>query len=153
LAIKEASRVALADLRATLGVVRSDDRSPAANLDRLPELVDAATSAGLTVRQHGTPGEIPAHVSFAAYRIVQESLTNTIRHARDADTVVVEFEPADSELTLVVTDNGTAPGVGVGNGLRGMRERAEALGGSLVAGPAARGFQVRAVLPLRGEPS
>lgn len=152
-AIKEASRVALADLRATLGVVRSEDLSPVADLDRLPELVDAATAAGLTVRQRGTPGEVPAHVSFTAYRIVQESFTNTIRHAKDADTVVVEFEPADGELTLVVTDNGTSPAFGVGNGLRGMRERVEALGGSLVAGPATTGFQVRAVLPVRGERS
>jgi signal transduction histidine kinase len=153
LAIKEASRVALADLRATLGVVRSGDRSPVPNLDRLPELVAAATSAGLRVDIQGEPGELPAHVSFVAYRILQESLTNAVRHARDADAVVVEFTRPDNSLELVVTDNGVDPAVNTGNGLRGMRERAEALGGTLSAGPAAkRGFEVRAVLPLRGEP-
>src|SRR5439155_19113024 len=93
LAIKEASRVALADLRATLGVVRSGDLAPVPDLDRLPELVDAATAAGLSVDQRGEPGKVPAHVGFAAYRIVQESLTNAVRHAKDADTVVVEFQP------------------------------------------------------------
>jgi signal transduction histidine kinase len=152
LAIKEASRVALADLRATLGVVRSGDRSPVPNLDRLPELVDAATAAGLQVDLRGEPGELPAHVSFTAFRILQESLTNAVRHARGADTIVVEFDRPDNSLKLVVTDNGASPMINIGNGLRGMRERAEALGGTLSAGPAERGFEVRAVLPLRGEP-
>ncbi|TCO64584.1 sensor histidine kinase [Actinocrispum wychmicini] len=152
LAIKEASRVALADLRATLGVVRSGDRSPVPGLDRLPELVDSATAAGFAVERRGEPGDLPTHVSFTAYRIVQESMTNAIRHARDADRIVIEFARPDSALELVVTDNGAAPSVNVGNGLRGMRERAEALGGTLSAGPvAARGFEVRAVLPVRGE--
>lgn len=152
LAIKEASRVALADLRATLRVVRSGERSPLPDLDRLPELVDAATSAGFAVDQRGDPGELPTHVSFTAYRIVQESLTNTIRHARDADQVVIEFSRPDSALEVVVTDNGVTPSVSEGNGLRGMRERVEALGGTLSAGPATtKGFEVRAVLPVRGE--
>jgi signal transduction histidine kinase len=151
LAIKEASRVALADLRATLGVVRSGDRAPVPHLDRLPELVTSATNAGLRVDVRGDPGDLPAHVSFTAYRILQESLTNAVRHARDADTVVVEFARPDRSLTVSVTDNGTGATVSTGNGLRGMRERVEALGGTLTAGPADQGFQVRAVLPLRGE--
>jgi signal transduction histidine kinase len=152
LAIKEASRVALADLRATLGVVRAGDRSPVPDLDRLPELVDAATAAGLRVDLRGEPGELPTHVSFTAYRVLQESLTNAVRHARGADTVVVEFARPDSSLEVVVTDNGSAPGGSPGNGLRGMRERVEALGGTMSAGPGTTGFEVKAVLPVRGKP-
>ncbi|MET0133885.1 MAG: histidine kinase [Kibdelosporangium sp.] len=151
LAIKEASRLALSDLRATLGVVRSGDRSPVPGLDRLPELLDATTAAGLTVEVRGEPGELPAPVGFSAYRILQESLTNAVRHARGADAVAIEFVRTETALDLVVTDNGSAPAGPAGNGIRGMRERAEALGGTLTAGPAERGFQVRAVLPLWGE--
>jgi signal transduction histidine kinase len=149
LAIKEASRVALADLRATLGVVRSGDRSPVPSLARLPELVDSATAAGLTVIVRGEPGDVPAPVSAAAYRILQESLTNAVRHARGADTVTIDFVGA---LEILVRDNGHEAHGGVGNGLRGMRERAEALGGTLSAGPVdGGGFQVHAVLPVQGD--
>jgi signal transduction histidine kinase len=152
LAIKEASRVALADLRATLKIVRSDGRSPVPSLDRTQELVDAATAAGLNVELSKNTADLPAPVSFTAYRILQESLTNAVRHAQGADTVTVSLTQKANELELVVTDNGSAATATTGNGLRGMRERAEALGGTLEAGPADRGFRVRAVLPLRGEP-
>ncbi|HVV20885.1 MAG TPA: sensor histidine kinase [Pseudonocardiaceae bacterium] len=157
LAIKEASRSALTDLRATLGVLRSgDERAPTPGLGRLPDLVTVAGAAGITVRAEGEAdviGTLPAPVDVAAYRILQECLTNVVRHGKDADTVTVRMTRTDDELAITVRDNGRAakPPAGGGNGLRGMAERAEALGGRVVAGPAASGgFQVSAWLPLAG---
>ncbi|GDY31148.1 two-component sensor histidine kinase [Gandjariella thermophila] len=153
LAIKEASRTALADLRATLGVLRSgEDRAPAPSLNRMAELLDQVRAAGLRVEVAGEPGDLPAPVDVAGYRILQESLTNAVRHARGATTVTVRWSRAGDDLELAVRDDGQAAAVapgGTGSGLRGMRERAEALGGRLSAGPApGGGFEVRAVLPL-----
>jgi signal transduction histidine kinase len=153
LAIKEASHTALADLRATLAVLRgTQDRAPAPSLRRLAELTEATAATGLEVEVAGEPGELPAPVDSAAYRIVQESLTNAVRHARDATRISVRFAASDGTVEVVVRDDGSgsvAPGSG--NGLRGMRERAEALGGTLNAGAAAGGgFEVRAVLPVNG---
>lgn len=157
LAIKDASRTALADLRATLGVLRSgDDRAPTPGLGRLPDLVTVASAAGITVHAEGDAdvvGTLPAPVDVAAYRIVQECLTNVVRHGRDADTVTVRMTRTDDELEITVLDNGRAakPAGNGGNGLRGMAERAQALGGRVVAGPVPTGgFQVRARLPLAG---
>jgi signal transduction histidine kinase len=156
-AIKEASRSALTDLRATLGVLRSDDdRAPTPGLGRLPDLVTAAAAAGITVATDGDVGEpgLPAPVDVAAYRIVQESLTNVVRHATGADTVTVRLTRTDDELEITVLDNGRAArptGRASGNGLRGMTERAQALGGQVEAGQVATGgFQVCARLPLGG---
>jgi signal transduction histidine kinase len=154
-AIKDASRLALADLRATLGVLRSgEDRAPAPSLRRMAELVNATTAAGLAVRVAGEPGQLPAPVDVAAYRILQEALTNTVRHALQASTVHVWFGRTDDGLELVVTDDGKGPvnhGQYAGNGLRGMRERVSALGGRLDAGPQeVGGFAVRALLPMPG---
>jgi signal transduction histidine kinase len=154
LEIKEASRSALNDLRATLAVLRSDsgaEHAPTPGLDRLNELTSNARAAGLSVRVHGEPGELPTHVSSAAYRILQESLTNTVRHAASASTVDVWFERADGVFALTVADDGQGSAVGTngsGNGLRGMRERADALGGSVTAGPGEHGFRVAARLPV-----
>ncbi|MFL6142715.1 MAG: sensor histidine kinase [Labedaea sp.] len=153
MAIKEASHAALADLRATLAVLRSGaGHAPAPSLRRLADLTDATGAAGLPVRVDGEPGELPAAVDSAAYRIVQESLTNAVRHARDATAITVRFSRAEGGIEVLVCDDGSgsvAPGSG--NGLRGMRERAEALGGTLSAGARAEGgFQVRAVLPVAG---
>jgi signal transduction histidine kinase len=157
LAIKEASRSALTDLRATLGVLRSgDDRAPTPGLGRLPDLVTAAAAAGFTVVADGDAGEpgLPAPVDVAAYRIVQECLTNVVRHASGADTVTVRLTRTDDELEITVLDNGRAvrhPGRASGNGLRGMAERAQALGGRVEAGQVPTGgFQVCARLPLGG---
>jgi signal transduction histidine kinase len=158
LAIKEASRTALADLRATLDVLRSgDDRTPTPGLGRLPDLVAAASSAGITVRADcdlERLAGLPAPVDVAAYRIVQECLTNVVRHATGADTVTVTLVRDDDELEITVSDNGrAAPAAGRpdGNGLRGMAERAQALGGQVEANQVATGgFQVRARLPLGG---
>jgi signal transduction histidine kinase len=154
LAIKEASSAALADLRATLAVLRgTSERAPTPSLARLSDLTEATTAAGLPVRVDGEPGELPAPVDSAAYRIVQESLTNAVRHARDATRITVRFSRSAKSVEVEVSDDGTGSvDPGTGNGLKGMRERAEALGGTVSAGARPDGgFQVRAVLPVGGE--
>ncbi|MBA9005702.1 sensor histidine kinase [Thermomonospora cellulosilytica] len=161
LAIQEASSDAMRELRATLEVLRDsgrpDDQALASGLDRLDDLVERARSTGLpaTVTICGTRRELPAEVDRAAYRIVQEALTNVSRHAGGA-TAQVRIEYADGELVVQVDDDGeadpAAPPV-PGTGLLGMRERVAALGGRLRAEPRPEGgFTVRAELPL-GEPS
>jgi len=150
LAIKEASKAALVDLRATLGVLRSgEERAPAPSLSRLGELVESARSAGLSVDVSGEAGELPAPVDSTAYRIVQEALTNTVRHAVDARTVNLRFSRDDECFVVEVRDDGRPVEAVVGNGVRGMRERALALGGTLEARSRDEGgFVVRAELPL-----
>ncbi|MCQ8193748.1 sensor histidine kinase [Streptomyces rugosispiralis] len=160
-AIKDASREALRELRTTLGVLRQVDESaptaPVAGLDRLGDLAAAARRTGLDVRV-STDGErrrLPAEVDLAAYRIVQESLTNVTRHAQ-ATAVTVRTEHGPRHLTVEVTDNGRGPiplGGGSGSGITGMRERARALGGELTTGPTLNGgFTVRATLPCPAAP-
>jgi len=153
LAIKEASRAALVDLRATLGVLRSGEgTAPAPSLDRLRELIDPV---GKPVRVVGEPGALPTPVDVAAYRVIQESLTNALRYAPDATAITIRFVRDDEHLELTITDDGSGggPSVGSGTGLSGMRERVTALGGELHAGGLPQGgFEVRAVLPIRGLP-
>ncbi|MBB5806860.1 signal transduction histidine kinase [Saccharothrix ecbatanensis] len=159
-AIKTASGHALDDLRATLGVLRTGEgTTPVPSLDRLDELVKPVPKA----RVVGTPGTLPAPVDAAAYRVVQEALTNAMRYASDASEIVISFEHTEDALVLTITDDGGDDGgtgrdqapQGAGSGIRGMRERVEALGGTLDAGPSAQGFAVRAVLPweVRGDQS
>ncbi|MFJ5551039.1 sensor histidine kinase [Streptomyces sp. NPDC093225] len=155
--IKAASKEALGEVRQVLDALRTPGaapRSPAPGLDRLPELVEQAAAAGLSVEveRTGTPGgALPPGADLAAFRIVQEALTNVVRHsaARTARVRVVRTRDA---LELTVADDGPATGGdagGSGTGLTGMRERAAALGGTIEAGPRpAGGFEVRAVLPL-----
>ncbi|MFG2246617.1 sensor histidine kinase [Spirillospora sp. NPDC048823] len=153
-AIKESSRDALRDLRATLGVLRQADEeaptAPAAGLDRLGELVESARAAGLTVHVRSTGGDAPlsAGVDLAAYRIVQESLTNVVRHA-SASVATVRIERGQRAVLIDVADDGRGGAAdAMGGGVRGMRERARALGGELTAGPGPDGgFLVRACLP------
>ncbi|MEU6747922.1 histidine kinase [Spirillospora sp. NPDC046719] len=164
-AIQEASGDAMRELRATLEVLRdsgdSDDGdgsgggAAASGLDRLGDLVDRARSAGLdaTVTVSGARRDLPAEVDRAAYRIVQEALTNVSRHAGGAAAAVC-VDYADGALVVQVEDDGKAdpdaPPV-PGKGLLGMRERVAALGGRLRAEPRAEGgFIVRAELPLEG---
>jgi signal transduction histidine kinase len=158
-AIKSASKEALAELRTMLTPLRGDDdvapRSPAPGLDRLPELVELTRAAGLTVEVEviGTARPLPADVQLAAYRIIQESLTNVARHAgRVRVTVRVTYE--DANVHVEIDDDGTArsggpAAIGTGSGIAGMRERATALGGYLSAGFRPRGgFRVSAYLPV-----
>jgi signal transduction histidine kinase len=157
LAIKEASQSALTDLRATLAVLRSGEgKAPAPSLRRLAELTEPTSAAGLPVDVDGEPGQLPAPVDSAAYRIVQESLTNAVRHATGASRVSVRFARPTGSLEVVVRDNGAGSSggnkAGTGNGLRGMRERAEALGGTLTAATHPEGgFEVRVLLPVEDE--
>ncbi|GGV31175.1 two-component sensor histidine kinase [Actinomadura cremea] len=161
LAIQEASGDAMRELRATLEVLRDSDspdgEAAASGLDRLDELVERARSTGLpaTVTVSGTPSALPDEVDRAAYRIVQEALTNVSRHAGGA-AAAVRVDYGDATLVVQVDDDGKAdpddPPV-PGTGLLGMRERVAALGGRLRAEPRAEGgFTVRAELPLGGTP-
>ncbi|WP_115944184.1 sensor histidine kinase [Amycolatopsis thermalba] len=149
-AIKEASAAALAELRATVTVLRSGQGlGPAPSLRQLDELLDHTRATGLTVRVHGSPGDLPAPVDGAAYRILQESLTNVVRHANQPRTVDIRFARHDGRFSLVVRDDGRgAETPAIGNGLRGMQERAATLGGRAEARVVDGGFEVRAELPL-----
>ncbi|GLW66218.1 two-component sensor histidine kinase [Actinomadura rubrobrunea] len=154
--IKEASRDTLREMRAALGVLRAVDEepgtAPAGRLDRLDDLVRHAELASLetTVRVEGEPRPLPAGVDLAAYRILQESITNVTRHAA-ARRVTLRIGYGTAHLLVEVEDDGRGAAVdsgGDGNGIRGMRERARALGGELTAGPLpGGGFRVRARLP------
>ncbi|TDQ52145.1 sensor histidine kinase [Actinorugispora endophytica] len=154
-AIKQASKETLRELRSTLGVLRAVDedapRSPLPGLDRLDELVAGARTAGVGIRLRvtGEPRRPAAGVDSAAYRIVQESLTNVVRHS-GAGSVTVDVGYAADGVSILVVDDGRGPADGgaPGNGINGMRERAVALGGELDAGPPpGGGFRVRAWLP------
>ena len=156
LAIQEASGDAVRELRSTLDVLRREDEPNGSGLGRLPELVERARSSGLpttyTVRGDARP--LPPEVDQAAYRVVQEALTNVSRHAGDARASVrITYGPGS--LTVRVDDDGAAsrqPPI-PGYGLVGMRERVTALGGRLQAEPgASRGFSVLAELPVNGTP-
>jgi signal transduction histidine kinase len=153
--IAETCRTARGELRTTLEVLREhgtpDARGPLPGLDGLPDLVEAARLAGARVEQTVRVRHASPAVGAAAYRIVQEALTNAVRHAGPEPSVRVELHGRDGALRLSVTDDGTGPTPGdtPGFGLVGMRERARSVGGTLDAGPrAGGGFEVSAVLPL-----
>jgi signal transduction histidine kinase len=157
LAIQEASTDAARELRTTLGVLRTDEDGDSSGLGQLDRLVLRAQAAGLpvTVTVTGTARILPPEVDRAAYRIVQEALTNVTRHAGPARTAVHLYYTPDA-LSVQVDNDGTGTGNGTGSrsghglGLIGMRERVTALGGRLHAGPADDGgFQVRAEFPAR----
>jgi signal transduction histidine kinase len=184
LSIGDTARAALTEMRRLLGVLREDtetgvaDRQPQPGLRQLNELLDAAREAsgiGTRLILHGAPVTLDPGVELAAYRIIQEALTNARRHAPGA-AVDVELHYADDRLQLLIRDNGPgppgAPGPGIarppapgpgapgpggawlsgGHGLLGMRERAAAVGGELSAGEAASGgFLICATLPGKGE--
>jgi signal transduction histidine kinase len=153
--IESTGREALVELRRLLGVVRpTDDRAvlePQPGLARLPELIEQVTATGLRVelRVAGEPRGLPAGVDLSAFRIVQEALTNTLKHAH-ASNAQVTIRYADSSLELEVLDDGSGAEVaGTGRGIIGMSERAALLGGALEAGPRpSGGFGVRVTMPL-----
>jgi signal transduction histidine kinase len=152
--IAETCRSARGELRTTLEVLREhppDARGPLPGLDGLPDLAQAARLAGARVEQTVRIRQAPPAVGAAAYRIVQEALTNAVRHAGPDVAVRVELDERQGALHLSVSDDGTgpAPGGTPGFGLVGMRERARSVGGTLDAGPRpGGGFEVAAVLPL-----
>jgi signal transduction histidine kinase len=155
-AIREKNREALAELRATVGVLREPrdgaPLTPAPGLAQLDELVGMASGSEVRVEVSvsGEARPLPALVDLTAYRIVQESLTNVLRHSgASLASVTVSYEP-DAVVVQVDDDGGAAAAWVEGYGVAGMRERAAAIGGKLEAGPApspGRGFRVRAWLP------
>ncbi|MFD0901555.1 sensor histidine kinase [Actinomadura sediminis] len=156
LAIREAGREATRELRATLEALRDDDTAPPRGIDDVPDLVERARAGGLdaTLTIEGRRDALPAAVERTVYRIVQESLTNIVRHAGGAAASVRIDCRADGVAVRVDDDGGASPGTAAapGIGLLGMRERVGALGGRLHAGPRGEGgFAVRAELPV--EPS
>ncbi len=176
--IGDTARAALTEMRRLLGVLREDtgpevaERQPQPGLRQLNELLDAvrdASGTGVRLILHGAPVALDPGVELAAYRIVQEALTNTRRHAPGA-AVDVELHYFDDRLHLLIRDNGPGPpaaldgggrsreggpgeaGPGGGHGLLGMRERAAAVGGELRTGESVGGgFLVSASLPGKGE--
>jgi signal transduction histidine kinase len=159
-------RAALTEMRRLLGVLRTDPGAepgadlaglaPVPGLDRLDELIGGARSAGLPVRLtvSGRSRPLPPTLDATAYRVVQEALTNVLKHAAGPSRVDVVVRWAAGAVTLAVIDDGrpnAAPGT-AGHGLQGMRERLSLFGGELTAGPAAAGgWAVRVRLPLEEE--
>ncbi len=156
--IKDASKQALVELRSVLGVLRAVDeeppRTPTPGTDRLNELVKRSAAAGLSVRLavHGDARRLPPAVDVATYRIVQEALTNVARHA-GTNEVDVHLEYGPHDLVVEIDDRGNSAGAHStgahhGNGIAGMRERANLLGGNVQAGYRPDGgFRVRAWFP------
>jgi signal transduction histidine kinase len=154
--VEQTGREALAEMRKMVGVLRRPEEAPALapqpSLEHLDKLVAHTREAGLPVelRIEGTPTQLPAGVDLTAYRLVQEGLTNAIKHARAQHAeVIVRYGDGDVELT--VSDDGAGGGDAKsgGHGLVGMRERVSVYGGELEAGPlVGGGFRLRARLPL-----
>jgi signal transduction histidine kinase len=162
-AIEGASRQAVAEMHRLLGVLRHEGEresfAPQPSLSQLPSLVGQIRDAGLPVELsvEGEERPVPPSVDLSAYRIVQEALTNTLKHAGPAKAAV-RVRYGETALDIEVMDDGRGPavngnGASGGNGLVGMRERVGMLGGELQAGyyPGV-GFSVRAHLPLEGKP-
>jgi signal transduction histidine kinase len=153
--IEQASRDVLEELTAMLGLLREDgqqlDRAPTPGLDQVATLVDSVRRAGVDVTVHADHADVSTPIAVAAYRIVQESLTNVIRHAGTPTTAQVTIAgTGDGGLTVEVVDDGRGMNgssqSGSGVGIVGMRERAESTGGRLEAGPRpGGGFVVKAI--------
>ncbi len=158
--IADTGREALAELRYLSGAVHRDESDPLdgpPTLARVADLVRGAREAGLDAELHveGTPGEMPAGLELAAYRVVQEALTNALKHAGPARArVTIRHEPWEVVLEIIDDGAGSTPaaalhGMGGGHGIVGMRERVGLYGGSVEAGPGPDGgFAVRARFPL-----
>jgi signal transduction histidine kinase len=168
--IEDVGREALEEMRHLLGVLRGSGDGPESQvetlgpqpgLDRLAALAEQVRQAGLavTVTVSGQPHPLPAAVALSAYRIVQEALTNVLKHAGPASTTVL-VEYRDADLVLTISDDGRGAAAALdrstlpsfGHGLVGMRERVALFGGELSAGPRpGGGYQVRARIPLHTE--
>ncbi|MFF3260865.1 sensor histidine kinase [Streptomyces sp. NPDC002932] len=163
--VREASRSALNELRATVGLLRQSGdpeapTEPAPGLAVLDELIKTVRRAGLPVEVACAPGEnppLPAAVDLAAYRVIQEALTNVRKHAGPGAKAEVSVVRVGATAEVMVLDNGRGNQGGTadggGHGLLGMRERVTALGGTLNAGPRyGGGFRVHAILPVKALP-
>jgi signal transduction histidine kinase len=154
--VEQAGRTALAEMRRLLGAMRRDgdeaERGPQPGLDGLDALLDDVSRAGLPVRLHveGEPNPLPRAIDLSAYRIVQEGLTNALKHAHASRAdVTVRYGPAEVELE--VADDGAGPTTsdGLGHGLIGIRERVHIYGGDMrVEAASAGGFVLTARLPV-----
>ncbi|WP_344001088.1 sensor histidine kinase [Streptomyces thermocarboxydovorans] len=160
--VREASRTALGELRATVGLLRQSGdpeapTEPAPGLDRLDDLANTFRSAGLTVEvaRADQDTDLPAAVDLAAYRIIQEALTNVQKHAGPGARAEVSIVRVGPHIEITVLDDGAGgrdhePAPGGGHGLLGMRERVTALRGTLTTGPRyGGGFRVHAILPVQ----
>ena len=148
-AIADIGRRTMGEMHRTLKALRGDHAplEPAPGLAALDQVIDGARRAGvpITLTVEGAPRELAPALDASAYRIVQEAVTNVIRHAKAPAAITVRYGGA---LELTIEDQGDgAPSNGGGYGLIGMRERAELFGGTLAAGPTDSGFVVRATLP------
>jgi signal transduction histidine kinase len=156
LVVEKTGREAMAEMRRMVGVLRRPEEAPALapqpSLEQIETLVEHTREAGLPVdlRIEGEPVQLPPGVDLTAYRLVQEALTNTMKHARASSAeVVVRYGDGDVELTISDDGVGGADGDSGGHGLVGMRERVSVYGGELEAGPRADGgFRLRARLPI-----
>ncbi|MFB9963022.1 sensor histidine kinase [Sinosporangium siamense] len=162
-AIEETGRTAMREMRNLVGVLRTDEvdgpaeRGPQPGLRDLPALFEQMREAGLRAQLwiEGEPGQVPAGVDLAAYRLVQEGLTNSLRHAGPGARAWVTVRHGDGELAVVVEDDGAGPpeaseGRRPGHGLVGIRERVALYGGILRIGPrSGGGFEVTARFPLK----
>jgi len=154
--VQASGREALAEMRFMVGALRRDgngsDDSPTPGLDRLDELIARARDAGLEVRVsvQGQPEPLSSGLDLVAYRVVQEALTNTLKHANaDGATVLVRYAGGALELQIHDSGRGRQAAMLSGHGIIGMRERVSLYGGEFEAGPLADGgFAVTARLPL-----
>ena len=160
--VEKAGRQALDELRHLLGVLRPEADvealGPQPGLANVPRLVEQFRAAGLDVSltMEGAQIDLPARVDLSAYRIVQEALTNALKHAGPSARTEVHLSTDNHHVAIEVLDNGRGVTIlpGSGHGIVGMRERALLLRGSLHVGPRpGRGFQVVARLPIRDEPA
>ena len=159
LTVEETGRQALAEMRRLVGIMRDDaeraaPRAPQPGIGTLPELVEQVRQSGLPVELtvEGTPVKLPAGVDLSAYRIVQEALTNTLKHAGPAHAwVAVRYAGEDVEIEVENDGNTQGGNDGGGHGLVGMRERVALCGGELHSGPRpGGGFRIAARLPVAG---
>jgi signal transduction histidine kinase len=158
--VEQTGRSALAEMRRLLGAMHGDGDSlelaPRPGLDRLDALVDDVSRAGLPVELHveGSPFPLPEAIDLSAYRIVQEGLTNALKHAHASRAdVTVRYRPEELEIEVRDNGNGASTSDGLGHGLVGVRERVKIYGGEMTAGAApGSGFVLTTRLPIGNEP-
>jgi signal transduction histidine kinase len=159
--VERAGRTALAEMRRLLAAMRREgdeaELTPQPGLDRLDSLLDEVSRAGLPVELHvdGTPFPLPRGIDLSAYRIVQEGLTNALKHAHASDAdVTVRYRPDELEIEVRDNGQGSATNGGLGHGLIGIRERVMIYGGKMTAGTAVDGgFVLTTRLPLAEDES